>query len=155
MSVWLQPMYSSWEVSKCCLQAMQFYSNKLNIFFHQQQHARPVIITFQHGMSFCFPFTTGSWGHYISALTKVPDLFSCCQQWGLEPGPWSGAMMMMMFGQNNVLYINGMGAEARQEVEDNDPVKSSVRDTRSGPPLPRQRLSDKTATATSLIYQRD
>ena len=62
------------------LQAMQFYSNKLNIFFQQQQHARTVIITFQHGMSFCFPFTTGSWGHYISALTKVPDLFSCCQK---------------------------------------------------------------------------
>ena len=44
----------------------------------------------------------------------------------VRAGPWSGAMMMMMFGQNNVLYINGMRAEARQEVEDNDPVKCWV-----------------------------
>lgn len=44
----------------------------------------------------------------------------------VRAGPWSGAMMMMMFGQNNVLYINRMRAEARQEVGDNDAVKCLV-----------------------------
>ena len=66
----------------------------------------------------------------------------------VRAGPWSGAMMMMMFGQNNVLYINRMGAEARQEVGDNDAVKCLVHKIWAS-------SAAQTGTSTSLIYQED
>ena len=64
--------------------------------------------------------------YFSFPLVPAPSHYNlpCSHVARSEVGPWSGAMMMMMFGQNNVLYINGMRAEARQEVGDNDAVNS-------------------------------
>ena len=101
MSLWLQLMYSSWEVSKSCSRRCNFIPTSWTFFFNNN-NMRPVIQPFSMECRFVFPLhiTTWNWWLDLSALTEVPDLFSCCQEWGQDPGQvrwWWWCLVKIMF----------------------------------------------------------